>query len=76
MFIPFHIVPHATRRIQVYRLEWSHERPSQRQSFANSGIYVLHTGIAFRDQTKCFFQQRSLQPVHDEAVQFTLHDDG
>ena len=69
------VVAHARRRIEVDRLERPHEGPAQREPIANADINVLDPRIALLDEPERLFQQRALQPVHDEAVDLALHDD-
>ena len=69
------VVAHAARRVEVDGLERPHERPAQRQAFADADVDILDRGVAVGDQAEGLFQQRALQAVHDEAVELALHDD-
>ncbi len=69
------IVAHAGGRVEVDGLERPHEGPAQCEALTNPDIDVLNPRIALLDEPEGFFKQRPLQPVHDKAVELSLHDD-
>src|SRR5579872_613632 len=73
--IALDIVANASRRIEIDRLEWTHEGPAQGETFAQADIDVFGRRIAVGDETKRLFQQGALQAVHHKAVDLAFHDD-
>ena len=49
-------------------------KDQRRRGLRGAGVHVLN-GIPVRDEAECFLEQRALHAIHDEAVQFPLHDE-
>ena len=75
VLVALDIVADAAGRIEVDGLERTHERPAQRQAFADADIDILDRGVAVGDEAEGLLEQRALHAVHDEAVELALHHD-
>ncbi len=69
------VVAHPGGSIEVDGLEGTHEGPAQREALTNPDINVLNPRISLLDEPEGLFKQRTLQPVHDKAVELSFHDD-
>src|SRR4029450_8088141 len=69
------VIDNTAERVEVDRLERPHERPAQSQTVAHGLVDIIGRSVTVGVEPERLGEERTLQAIEDEALNFRAHDD-